>query len=145
MDASTDARRLLAGGFAAIREEFGVPASYPPPALAEADAAAVAEHHDDRLDARDLPFVTLDPAGSTDLDQAFAVSAEGDDIVLHYAIADVAAFVPRAGALATEVWHRGVTICTRPTAASRCTRQCSPRGRRPSSRAVIGSRSCSPS
>ena len=42
---------------------------------------------------RTMPFVTLDPATSTDLDQAFSIEASGSDLLLHYAIADVAWFV----------------------------------------------------
>ena len=100
----------MADGFAAIREQFHVPGPFPAAATAEADAAAVAERHDDRVDGRDLPIVTLDPAGSMDLDQGFALDVDGDDIVLSYAIADVGAFVAREGALAEEVWRRGVTV-----------------------------------
>ena len=37
-----------------------------------------------------LPFVTLDPAASTDLDQAFTIERAGADLLLRYAIADVA-------------------------------------------------------
>ena len=59
---------------------------------------------------RHLSFVTLDPAGSMDLDQAFALEADGDDVVLFYAIADVAAFVARGSPLDAEAWRRGVTI-----------------------------------
>ena len=110
MDASAAACRLLADGFAAIREQFHVPGVFPAAAMAEAVGAATAQHHDDRVDGRDLPIVTLDPAGSMDLDQAFALDVEGDDIVLSYAIADVAAFVAREGPLAEEVWQRGVTV-----------------------------------
>jgi exoribonuclease R len=63
-----------------------------------------------RRDALDLAFVTLDPAASTDLDQAFAVHRDGDQIVLHYAIADIGAFVIRGGALEAQAWERGVTV-----------------------------------
>ena len=45
------------------------------------------------MDRTDGPFVTLDPASATDLDQAFAIDRAGDDLVLHYAIADVGFFV----------------------------------------------------
>ena len=65
-----------------------------------------AEH----VDRTDRPFVTLDPAGSTDLDQAFAMERAGDDVVLHYAIADVGFFVDRGDALDAEAWKRGVTV-----------------------------------
>jgi exoribonuclease R len=63
-----------------------------------------------RRDATDLEFLTLDPASSTDLDQAFAVVADGDDIVLHYAIADIGAFVARGSELEAQAWRQGVTV-----------------------------------
>ena len=45
-------------------------------------------------DLRDVPFLTIDPPGSTDLDQAMALSRTGDGYLVQYAIADVAAFDP---------------------------------------------------
>ena len=44
----------------------------------------------------DLPFVTIDPPGSRDLDQALHIERSGGGHVVHYAIADVAAFVDPA-------------------------------------------------
>ena len=77
-----------------IREQFGVPAGFPPEvALAAIEAVPPR--------ARDRSTSTA-PTGrssrstrrrSTDLDQAFAIERAGDDIVLHYAIADVGFFV----------------------------------------------------
>ena len=57
-----------------------------------------------------MPFVTLDPAGSTDLDQAFAIEPAGADLILHYAIADVAWFVRDGDPLDIEAWRRGETL-----------------------------------
>jgi exoribonuclease R len=54
--------------------------------------------------------VTLDPATSIDLDQAFAIESTGDDIVLHYAIADVGWFVRPGDPLDVEAFERGVTV-----------------------------------
>jgi VacB/RNase II family 3'-5' exoribonuclease len=74
-------------------------------------AAAVPLAQDrSRRDATDLSFVTLDPASSTDLDQAFAVQREGDNIVLFYAIADIGAFVARGSRLEAQAWKQGVTV-----------------------------------
>ena len=53
--------------------------------------------------------MTLDPASSTDLDQAFAIEASGSDLLLHYAIADVAWFVEDGGPIDEEAWRRGTT------------------------------------
>jgi len=54
--------------------------------------------------------VTLDPATSTDLDQAFSIEASGSDLLLHYAIADVAWFVEDGDAVDVEAWARGETL-----------------------------------
>ena len=58
---------LLAEGLANLRQQFQVPASFPPAVLAAAEAAA-RRQPTAHADWTDRPFVTLDPAGSTDLD-----------------------------------------------------------------------------
>jgi exoribonuclease R len=103
-----DPQQLLSDGLTVIRAQFQVPASFPPQVLAAAQAAA-ARTPSEHADRTDLNFVTLDPATSTDLDQAFAIDTEGGDIILHYAIADVAWFVADGDAIDTEAWQRGVT------------------------------------
>jgi exoribonuclease R len=108
-----DVTAELRSGFAAIRDEFELPAAFPPDVLAEAEAAAAAggdAEHRPRRDRRDLPFVTIDPAGSRDLDQAFTAERRGDGYRVYYAIADVAAFVRPGGVLDGEARRRGVTI-----------------------------------
>lgn len=108
MKALHDPDRLLAEGLAAIRGQFQIPAEFPPQveqAAAEA-AARVPSAHADRTA---TPFVTLDPASATDLDQAFAIEASGADLLLHYAIADVAFRVDGGGIIDTEAWTRGTT------------------------------------
>ncbi len=90
--ADATAAEMLAAGLADIRHANRVPASFPPAVLAAADEA-VRRPLDERVDLTGLPFVTLDPASSTDLDQAFAIERSGSDVVLRYAIADVAWFV----------------------------------------------------
>lgn len=104
-----DPSHALARGLAAIRADFQVPAGFPPEVTAAAAEAArrIPAGHVDRTG---LPFVTLDPAGSTDLDQAFAVEEAGSDMLLHYAIADVAFFVDEGGAIDREAWTRGETL-----------------------------------
>lgn len=108
MKTIVDPTNALARGLAQIRAQFHVPDNFPPAALAEAEAATkrMPTEHADRTDA---PFVTLDPASSTDLDQAFAIDREGQDLLLHYAIADVAWFVDDGGALDREAWVRGTS------------------------------------
>ena len=99
---------LLADGLNALRLQFQVPAGFAAPVLAAAEAAArrVPDVH---ADWTAKPFVTLDPAEATDLDQAFAIEAAGPDWLLHYAIADVGWFVDHGDPLDTEAWARGVT------------------------------------
>ncbi len=108
MKALRDPRNLLTQGLAAIRAQFQVPESFPPQVLAAAEKAAErrASEHADRTGEN---FVTLDPASSTDLDQAFAIEMSGSDIILHYAIADVAWFVDDGDAMDVEAWKRGTT------------------------------------
>ena len=84
-------------GFARIREEFRVPASFPPDVVAAAHAAAWLPWTHDRRDRRDIELVTIDPEGSRDLDQAFHATRRGDGYRVHYAIADVGAFVASGG------------------------------------------------
>jgi exoribonuclease R len=102
--------RVLDAGLQRIREQFHVPAGFPPSAALGAVQAAARRPGPEHVDRTDRPFVTLDPAGSTDLDQAFALERAGTEIVLHYAIADVGFFVDRGDALDDEAWQRGVTV-----------------------------------
>lgn len=108
MRALRDPQRLLEEGLAAIRAQFSVPAGFPEEVLAAAQAA-VARVPTAHLDRTADAFVTLDPAGSSDLDQAFFLEAAGSDILLHYAIADVPWFVDDGDPLDQEAWRRGVT------------------------------------
>lgn len=108
MKALRDPDCILEAGLQAIREQYRLPTAFPADALAEAEAAtakAPAEHRD--LTA--LPFVTLDPASSMDLDQAFAIETAGADVILRYAIADVAWFVADDGPMDREAWVRGTS------------------------------------
>ena len=100
----------FAGGLARIREQFQVPAAFPPEVVAAADATVTKAPGPEHVDRTDVAFVTLDPASATDLDQAFAIARDGEDVVLRYAIADVGWFVQPGDALDREAWRRGVTI-----------------------------------
>ena len=104
-----DPAHALAHELAAIRTEFQVPEAFPPEVLAAADAAAK-RAPSGHADWTDRAFVTLDPASATDLDQAFAIEATGSDLILHYAIADVAWFVDERGPVDAEAWVRGETL-----------------------------------
>ena len=103
----------LSRGLDELRRSFDVPGGFPAAVLAEAENVASSgswAEHVDRADRRDVDFVTLDPVGSTDLDQAFALESSRSDLILRYAIADVGAFVRPGGAIDAEAWHRGVTV-----------------------------------
>jgi exoribonuclease R len=99
----------LEPGVARIRAEMGLPDAFP--ADVEAAAREAAAHP--RLPAEDrddIPFVTVDPPGAMDLDQALHVERDGDGYVLHYAIADVAAFVAPGDPVDLEANRRGETL-----------------------------------
>jgi exoribonuclease R len=94
----------------ALRTELHVPDTFPAEVQQEADQAASRWDRANRLDATDIPLVTLDPVGSRDLDQAFALSATPGGYRFHYAIADVASYVAPEGRLAEEAAARGETL-----------------------------------
>ena len=104
-----DRNCLLGEGLALIRQQFQLPAAFPPEVEAEA-AEAASRPLDGHANATEMPFVTLDPASSRDLDQAFAIEAAGADLLLHYAIADVGWFVDDGGAMDREAWVRGTSF-----------------------------------
>ncbi len=97
-------------GLRRIRDELDVPDGFPAVVLAEAGQVAGRAASPGHVDRTGVSFVTLDPATSTDLDQAFAIDSAADDLVLRYAIADVGWFVRPGGAIDTEAWARGVTM-----------------------------------
>lgn len=97
--------------FDALRAELDLPGEFPADVTAEAvRVAAEPVSPDGRADRRDIPFVTIDPPGSMDLDQAVHLERSGDGFVVHYAIADVGAAVPPGGAVDLESWRRGETV-----------------------------------
>lgn len=100
----------LSGPLSALRAELRIPTEFAPETIAEAQRAATSWSRDGRLDATDLELVTLDPAGSRDLDQAFAIQADGTGFRFYYAIADVAAFVVPDGVIALDAAARGETL-----------------------------------
>ncbi|CAM3111857.1 RNB domain-containing ribonuclease [Tsukamurella hominis] len=95
--------------FGSVRAEFELVEDFPAEVLAEARASAdrFAEGREDR---RDIEFVTIDPPGAKDLDQAVHIAAEGDGYLVHYAIADVGALVAPGGPLEAETRRRGQTM-----------------------------------
>ena len=102
----------LREGFEAIRTELGVPAAFPPDVVAAA-AQATARWNpatSTAPDHTDVPYLTIDPPGSMDLDQAMHISRNGVGYRVRYAIADVAAFVSPGDPVDVEAHVRGETL-----------------------------------
>jgi exoribonuclease R len=99
----------VAASFADLRENLHVSLDFP------ADVAADAEHsiRAPRLPGADetaIPFVTIDPPESLDLDQALHLESNRGGYRVRYAIADVAAFVTPGGPMDAEAHVRGQTL-----------------------------------
>ena len=92
----------LADALAAIPASLGLSPEFPAldiphPALPDVDLTHLA-------------FVTVDPPGATDLDQAFVLERAGEGYLVHYAIAAVSLFVAPGGPIDAEAHSRGQTI-----------------------------------
>jgi len=105
--APSAAQSELAAALAALRAELDAPVDFPPAALAEAETVVPPLPE---LDLREVPFATLDPAGSRDLDQAFHLERDGAGYQVRYAIADVPSFVVPGGAIDAAARERGQTL-----------------------------------
>ncbi len=99
----------LAAKLAALPAELELKREFPPEVAAEANALA-ADPPLPEIDRTDLEFVTMDPPGATDLDQAFLIEREGGGWRVFYAIADLPAFVRPGGAIDAEAHLRGQTV-----------------------------------
>lgn len=113
MDLSTARGRRLhttaALSFDVIRTELEVPQAFSAGVLADAQDSLSRGPQGER-EPLALPFVTIDPPQSMDLDQALHIERTADGYLVHYAIADVAAFVRPGAAMDNEAWARGVTL-----------------------------------
>ncbi len=98
-------------GIARIQAELEVTPDFPPD-VQEAAARAAASPRLPELDRTDLEFVTIDPETAQDLDQAVHVVRDGesDGYVVHYAIADLAAFITAGDPVDVEANLRGETL-----------------------------------
>jgi exoribonuclease R len=99
----------IAAAFAELREGLEVSLDFPADVLAAAEQSARAPS----LPAEDetaIPFVTIDPPESQDLDQALHLERRGTGYRVRYAIADVAAFVTPGRPLDAEAHRRGETL-----------------------------------
>lgn len=94
----------------ALRDELGLPEGFPPEVERAAHEAAGRRGDDGRPDRTDLHLVTVDPKGSRDLDQALHIARTDRGHVVHYAVADVAAFVRPGDPVDAEAHARGETL-----------------------------------
>ena len=99
----------LREGLRQLRDELGVPDDFPAEVI-EAAQAAAADVQLPVTDLTDVEFVTIDPAGSLDLDQALHLSRTDTGYLVRYAIADVAAFVEPGGVIDEECHERVETL-----------------------------------
>lgn len=99
----------LVEGLEKLREDLTIPEDF---SVEVHDAALHAARHPrlPELDRTDLEFVTIDPEGSRDLDQAVFIETSGSGYIVWYAIADVAAFVSPGDPLDLEAHIRGQTL-----------------------------------
>jgi len=99
--------------FTRIRDALRIPRAFSDNVLAEAESVASRQPLDDpgRDSTRlQIPFITLDPPGSRDLDQAFHAERCPDGYRVEYAIADVGFFVDPRSEIEREAWRRGTTF-----------------------------------
>jgi len=101
--------RSLYQGIERIHAELELPGEFPADVRAAAEVAAANPRLPD-LDRTDIPFVTIDPEGAMDLDQALHIERSGTGYVVHYAIADLAAFVTPGDPIDVESHKRGETL-----------------------------------
>ncbi|MEV0537048.1 RNB domain-containing ribonuclease [Kitasatospora sp. NPDC050463] len=93
-----------------LRARLEIRTEWPEAVLAEAEQAAESPRLPE-YDATDLPLFTVDPPGSRDLDQAMHLAHRpGGGYRVHYAIADVAAFVRPGGEIDAEARRRVQTL-----------------------------------
>lgn len=102
----------LASRFDQIRANAGVRVGRSEMVLAEAQDHQGEPAHivGERADLTNVPFVTIDPEGSRDLDQAIHMERAGSGWRVRYAIADVAAHVVPGGAMDHDTWDRVETV-----------------------------------
>jgi exoribonuclease R len=92
-----------------VLARLGVPAAFPADVEAEAEAAA-RRRPPELPDRTDLPFISLDPPGSRDIDQLLYLVTRGSGYRLYYAIAYLPWVVAPGGAVDAEARRRGQTL-----------------------------------
>ncbi|HEX7133635.1 MAG TPA: RNB domain-containing ribonuclease [Iamia sp.] len=94
-----------------VWRDLDLPRAFPPPVEEAAAVAVDAVAAADRRDATDAELVTVDPPGAMDLDQALHIADRpGGGWIVHYAIADLAAFVAAGDPVDVEARLRGETL-----------------------------------
>ena len=109
LDLTPPDAQAIQASLAKLRASFGVSLDFPGEVVAEAEKAAREAPLPD-ADETAIPFVTIDPPESMDLDQAMHLERRDGGYRVRYAIADVAAFVPPGGAMDAEAHARGQTF-----------------------------------
>ncbi|MCC2593483.1 RNB domain-containing ribonuclease [Tessaracoccus sp. OS52] len=98
-------------GLQRLRQSLEIPEAFPDDALAQAEAlAATPPSFPDHRDMTDVEFITIDPPDAMDLDQALHIRRDGDGYRVHYAIADVGAWVEPGSAIDRVAHERGQTL-----------------------------------
>jgi exoribonuclease R len=99
----------IARAFVKLRDDLDVSLGFPDDVADDARESL----RSPRLPTADetaVPFVTIDPPGSLDLDQALHLERRGGGYRVRYAIADVATFVTPGGPMDREAHARGETL-----------------------------------
>lgn len=101
----------LSKGYRRIRGEMGLPNRIPDDVQRAADTAvAEGDTYTSHADRTEIDFITIDPPGSKDLDQAFHAERDGSGFLVHYAIADPGWFITPGDPLDCDSWERGQTL-----------------------------------
>ncbi|MEO6712032.1 MAG: RNB domain-containing ribonuclease [Mycobacteriales bacterium] len=100
----------LTAGFARVRDKLELPQDFPGEVVAQAESVATRRPGGEHADETGIEFLTIDPPGSMDLDQAMHIARRGDGFTVHYAIADPGFFVDDGSLLDTEAQARGQTL-----------------------------------
>ncbi|QDP96992.1 RNB domain-containing ribonuclease [Microlunatus elymi] len=108
--ARSAAQSELAAALAELRRQLQIPDGFPAEVQSEATEAASFGLDADAIDLREIEFRTIDPAGSTDLDQALHLTRDAGGLLVRYAIADVGWFVRPDRAIDQEARRRGQTL-----------------------------------
>lgn len=98
---------MVRHGLAEIRDRLNIPEGFPEDVLSEARSVEPVMPTEDLTG---VPFVTIDPPGARDLDQALHIETRDEGYRVWYAIADVATFVSPGGPMDLEAKERGLTM-----------------------------------